>query len=585
MTNFLIWFITIVLLGAVNFPLSFTLLKHLKDRGYAVTKILGLLIWGYIFWMLTMLGITGNNLGGVIFALLVVLGLNGWLYVNSNKKINRWVKDNLKTIILTEAVFLVCFGFWTIVRAADPAILGTEKPMELAFINAILKSPSFPPNDPWLSGYSISYYYFGYVIVSMLVRITGVSSTIAFNLMVALLFGLVATSAFGLLNNLLAKKRENDEEKPPSKAWGLLASFFILFLGNVEGFLEMLHARGIGWTQQADGNLTSTFWTWLNIPEIENPPSLPFRWTPNRSGGYWWWRASRVVQDFKANGERIEIIDEFPQFSYILADMHPHVLSMPFVILAVTVALNIYYGVVKNAEEKMSVFEWLSFKIQPAENGKPAMSDLFIFEWLKEPVFWLITLVCGGIAFFNTWDFPVYVGIFSLAVLVFNTARFGWSRKRIAEFLETGMLTGILGILLYLPFFLSFSSQAGGFLPSLNFFTRGKYFWIMFGTLLIPLLGWLVWLAIKKKRVFHNQVAGWASAGLVFGLWIFSYLIATAFLLLVPVIESESLNSLASQFYWLQGGADSTSMIVGSLADRFMDPLTWITILVGLFLV
>lgn len=585
MIDFLVWLVTLFLLGIVNFPLSYTLLNHLKDRGYAVTKVLGLLLWGYLFWLLTTLGMTGNNLGGVLFALFAVLALNVWLYMRQKQSIHQWVKKNIKTILLTEAVFLVAFGAWAVVRAADPAIIGTEKPMELAFINAILKSPAFPPNDPWLSGYSISYYYFGYVIVSMLVRVTGVSSTVAFNLMVALLFGLVATSAFGLLNNLLAKKQDQDGQKPLSQLWGILASFFILVMGNVQGFVEMLHARGIGWTQLPDGSWTSKFWTWLEMPEVENPPALPFSWSPNRPNGYWWWRASRVIQDFKATGERIEVIDEFPQFTYLLADMHPHVLAMPFVILAVTIALNIYLGAVKNASEKISVFEWLQRHVFVNDTAKVKFSDTFIYQWLKEPVFWLFVLVSGGIAFFNTWDFPIYVGLFALAVLVFNTKAFGWSKKRVTEFLETGMLTGILGILLYLPFFLSFASQAGGLLPSLNFFTRGVYFWIMFGTLLVPMLIWLFWLAAKRKQVFHRQVAGWGAAGLMFGLWIFSYLIAASFLILVPSLYSERLSAIASQFYWLQGGVDSVSMLAGSLTERIQWPMTWITIFIGLYLV
>ena len=586
MGNFLIWLLTILLLGVISFPLGYSVLPNLKDRGYAVSKVLGLLLWGYLFWLLSMFGITGNNLGGVIFALMLVLILNGWLYFRHKGEIHTWVKSHRNTIVLTEIVFVVAFGFWAIVRAADPAILGTEKPMEMAFITAILKSPGLPPNDPWLSGYSISYYYFGYLIVSMLVRITGVSSTVAFNLMVALLFGLVASGAFGLLNNLLARKQEQDGRNPFSQMWGLLASFFILFLGNVQGFLEMLHARGIGWKQLPDSSLTSNFWTWLRIPEVEDPPALPFRWTPNRPGGYWWWRSSRVLQDFKANGDRIEIIDEFPQFSYILADMHPHVLSMPFVLLAITIAMNIYFGVVKNVEGRLSLVEWIQLKFNPQINEeKKSASDLYVLQWLKEPVYWILVLVCGGIAFFNTWDYPIYVGLFALSVLIFNTSKFGWSRKRIAEFLETGFLTGILGVVLYLPFFLSFSSQAGGLLPSLNFFTRGVYFWIMFGTLLVPLLIWLIWLAIKNKVNFHRKVGGLASAGLVFGLWIFSYLIASVLLLFLASSNSERLSGLASQFYWLQGGLDSISMLAGSLVDRISWPFTWITIGLGLFLV
>ncbi len=105
-------------------------------------------------------------------------------------------------ILVNEILFLVAFAGMAIIRAANPEILGTEKPMELAFINAILHSPEFPPHDPWLSGYAISYYYFGYVLVAMLAKITLVQGSIAFNLGIALVFGLSASGAFGLVYNL-----------------------------------------------------------------------------------------------------------------------------------------------------------------------------------------------------------------------------------------------------------------------------------------------------------------------------------------------------------------------------------------------
>ena len=79
--------------------------------------------------------------------------------------------------------------------------------MELAFINAILHSPTFPPHDPWLSGYAISYYYFGYVMVAMLCRITATASGIGFNLAISSWFALTALGAYGILFNLLSSRK------------------------------------------------------------------------------------------------------------------------------------------------------------------------------------------------------------------------------------------------------------------------------------------------------------------------------------------------------------------------------------------
>ena len=110
-------------------------------------------------------------------------------------------------MVTTEVLFLVAFGLLALLRAGNPTLDNAEKPMELMFINSILRSPSFPPHDGWLSGYAISYYYFGYVMTAMLAQLSGVTGSIAHNLMTALVFALAAIGAYGLLFNLLATRR------------------------------------------------------------------------------------------------------------------------------------------------------------------------------------------------------------------------------------------------------------------------------------------------------------------------------------------------------------------------------------------
>ncbi len=118
-----------------------------------------------------------------------------------------------------------------------------------------------------------------------------------------------------------------------------LAPLFLLFVSNIEGFLEILHRHGIFWPAQS----TSNFWTWLGIKDLSDPPTQPLAWIPDRF--WWWWRASRVVSDFDLRGNFQEIIDEFPFFSFLLGDLHPHVLAIPFNLLAVAIALNFFSAV------------------------------------------------------------------------------------------------------------------------------------------------------------------------------------------------------------------------------------------------
>ena len=116
----------------------------------------------------------------------------------------QWLRDNIGLVVTAEVLFLVAFILLALLRAGNPTLDNAEKPMELMFINSILRSPGFPPHDGWLSGYAISYYYFGYVMTAMLAKLSGVSGSIAHNLMTALVFALGAVGSYGILFNLLA---------------------------------------------------------------------------------------------------------------------------------------------------------------------------------------------------------------------------------------------------------------------------------------------------------------------------------------------------------------------------------------------
>ncbi|HZD56797.1 MAG TPA: DUF2298 domain-containing protein, partial [Anaerolineales bacterium] len=146
MLDLFLWYLSISLVGIAVFPLSFRLLPGLPDRGYAFSRALGLLSWGYIFWLFTSLQILRNNPGGLLLAFGIILALSYWAARGiSRQEILVWWREQKKLVIGVELLFLFAFGAWAFVRSANPEIQFTEKPMELAFINAILHSPTFPP--------------------------------------------------------------------------------------------------------------------------------------------------------------------------------------------------------------------------------------------------------------------------------------------------------------------------------------------------------------------------------------------------------------------------------------------------------
>ena len=581
MISFIFWYLLISLLGLLTFPLAYKLLPALADRGYALARSLGLLIWGYLFWMLGSLGVLQNDVGGQIFALVVLAALGFWAWRSLDKtEIRQWLRRQRRMILIVDVLFLLAFAAWAIVRAANPEITGTEKPMELAFINAILRSPSLPPNDPWLSGYSISYYYFGYVLVAMLARLTATSGGVAFNLGLALIFGLGAIGSYSLLYNLLAawKSRPQAEGRKrsavdgqPSAFPALLAPFYVLIVSNLSGLLHILRVKAVFWQQNAAGEWVSPFWKWLDIGSYSTPPpgeNFPF---------WWWWQGSRIVQDYDYLWHnKGDVIDEFPFFSFLLGDLHPHVLALPFAFLAMSLALNLILGGGRGA------LRWLGLRLR-----------------LNWPAFGLAAFALGAMGFLNTWDFPFYVALFAGAYVVT-----GWKTapadvdpaelpadqpsllQALKDFLSMGLALGLTGGLLYLPFYLGFSSQAGGLLPNLIYITKGVYEWIMFAPLLIPLFGFLFYLA--KRHADRPQLLNGLKATLVVvGLLLAGTALFTALIAVVHIFQgvNDQAGIAASAFLGSLQAPGFREAILEGFRRRLTTPGTLLTLVALLTLV
>ncbi|RME44524.1 MAG: hypothetical protein D6796_11665, partial [Caldilineae bacterium] len=327
----------------IGLPVAFTLFKNLPDRGYAFARPLGLLLTGYVLWLAGSLGLLRNNSGGLLLAMAMV-AIFGWVWQRQQGEggLRDWLASHWRYALSVEAMFAVALAGWAIFKAYNPNIetAGGEKWMETAFVNATLLSPAFPPQDPWLSGFGISYYYFGYVLMAMLTRLSGIVATTAFNLFIPTLFALTLTGAYGVTVNLLAAWAGEAVSAARARWSGLLGPLFVAVMGHWEGVLEVLHSRGL---------LSPDFWDWLDIRDLKIPPAGPGPWIPTRF--IWWWRGSRVLTDYALTGQEQEVIDEFPFFSFMLGDVHPHVLALPFVLLAIALALNMLLGR-QGAEER-----------------------------------------------------------------------------------------------------------------------------------------------------------------------------------------------------------------------------------------
>jgi YYY domain-containing protein len=489
------WYVVVQIFGLAALPLALRLFRWLPDRGYGVSKAFGLLMAGWVFWLLASLGWLRNTTGGILVALSLVAAA-GTAVQLARRDGREGNKLNWRVVVSVEALFAVTFASWCVVRAHMPRIetAGGEKWMEIAFLRAILRSEIFPPNDPWLSGFAISYYYFGYVIVAMIVRLSSVPPSIGFNLGIATLFALTCSGAFGVVYGLVAARKQDGEAAPESPdAWswrafagGLLAPLLVAVMGNLEGLLEVLHARGIG---------LAGLWRWLDVRNINVEP-VAFadgQWLPQRF--YWWWRASRVLHDYTPSGGEQEVIDEFPGFSFLLGDMHPHVLALPFVMLALALALNLYRRASQEPDAwTIQVFgRHVPIPLTPWELGAYA-------------------ICVGALGFLNTWDLPTFLLVIAAAYSIahLHELRAGSRiRRPVARFAVLFVILLVLGLVLYAPFWISFQSQAGGILPNLYNGTRFPQFLVMFGPLFFVACAFVVSQA-QSTGVRGRDVLDWS---------------------------------------------------------------------------
>jgi YYY domain-containing protein len=523
------WWLVLFILGLSALPLAYTLLGRLPDRGYAFTRMLGLLLVSYVFWLLGSLGFLANSLGGILFALVLVTAVSITVYTQARPSgepsLGQWLRRHGRYVLLTELVFAVIFILWIWSRSQNPAILHTEKPMEFAFLNGVSRSPVLPPLDPWLSGYAISYYYFGYVMTSLLARLAAVPEAIAFNLAVAWLTAGTAVGAFGLVYNLIvagnehtAGVAENANEsaierrrrrragrslwgslKQQAVFFGLLAALALPLAGNMQMLMEILHANHVGSTR---------FWAWLDVRDInEAPPELgtPPRYT---AAHWWWWRSSRVINEYHLSGRTeagLEPIAEFPAFSFMLGDLHPHVLALPFAFLSLAVALAWARGAA-------------NFDGDGDGRQRPRKWPL-VENWR---LFLLTAVVLGGLSFLNTWDVLIHLFVVLGAFVLARWQAAGqWRPEFLAEALGLGFLLALAAGLLYLPFYLGFRSQAGApfLLPMFMRPTRLAHFLIIFGMSLWAVLPLLLVLAVRQ-RLRHWQTGLQVAMGLLLGLFL-----------------------------------------------------------------
>ena len=480
----LTWWTFMALAGAAALPLCLRLFGALPDHGYTIARAIGLLFVTWLFWLLGSYGFLDNSRGSIISCWLLVLSTTLAIYFTSGQVgvLTGWWRENRSLVLFSELLFAVLFFGWALFRAYQNGLAGTEKPMELAFMSAAQRSASFPPDDPWMSGYSISYYYMGYIMSAALASMSGITSTISFNLTNAALFSLTGIAAFGVAYNLVRSRAIDSAmtiaqariSKLSATAVGVVAVLILAFMGNFQ--FALIEAP---FQTRSASPAYLEFWNTQKLPDFET-----FTYEQDASAGlnmdtaswshWWWFNASRVPTDHSLDNRLTgtQPIGEFPAFSFLLSDNHPHVLALPFVVSVIGLMLNLVLT-----------------------RRAPTRVETVVYG-----------IAVGGLAFLNAWDGPTFlaglVGAEALRRLMSSES----GRITARDWLETakfGLMLALIAAFAYLPYLVGFRSQAGGILPNLLHPSQFRRFFIMFGPHILILASYLALEIWRGQRAFR----------------------------------------------------------------------------------
>ena len=427
------WVLMVEALGLAAAPLLFPLARGLADRGYFLAKTLGVLLLGWVSWFVASAGLAPATRGLTIAVFLALLIAGSVAAFLQRREVRDHLRARWRLLAAAEVVFWVGFALFLAIRLANPDLWhparGGEKPMDLAYLTAVIKSESYPPYDPWFAGGYLNYYYFGQLLVGTLIKLTGIVPTTAYNLVVPTLFALTFVGAFGVAYNLVGERWGRAR---PTVA-GVGAAVVVCALGNLGG------------GQQLKDQL-------IGIGKLSYEPTVPFLGDVARtlagvlrvaSGARlevptdWYWASTRVVPG---------TINEFPYFTFLYADLHAHMIALPLTLLALGLAVNVA----------------LARPAGPAETGGEGQP---LRRLLPVVGLALLALAVGALYPTNSWDYPTYLGIavISLAVPVFLAGR--TTRRDVLALGLKAATVVALSYLLYLPFHSGFQSFYSGVKP------------------------------------------------------------------------------------------------------------------------
>ena len=416
--TFWTWWLLAFLMGMVAMPVTGRLFAGFEDKGWMFSKVLAITVTGFLTWFLVtakILPFTAATCIGV--SVVCAVGCGVLYHFQGKNGIDCFPSGKVNLIYGEEILFFIFFLMWTYFAGFRPQAYGTEKFMDYGFMEAMMRSTTLPARDLWYSEGTINYYYGGQYFAVFLTKLTGSKVELTYNLMrtfvaafaFALPFSLVRQMSVDRLKGSLTGKKRC----VPAVA-GIIAGLSVSIAGNMH---YVVYSKIIPWLQKLQGKEADSYWFPDATRYIGYNPDVPDK-----------------------------TIHEFPCYSFVLGDLHAHVVNVMFVLFLVGL-----------------LYAWMrSVRMREAVIMKPGRKQF----WKKQlliPHILLAAVMIGMFRFTNFWDFIIYFVVTGGVVLFTNIVQFDGKVKRILAVTAVQAVEIIvISYVVSLPFTLQFDSMFKG---------------------------------------------------------------------------------------------------------------------------
>lgn len=410
-TPFFKWWGVLLLLGAVFMPIAGILFENFQDKGFLFSKTIGIAVAGYLMWLLSSVRVLKFSSFSCIVVVILLIIANVFVFTGWKKKKLSFNRENIKLILVEELLFLVFFLVWTYIRGFRPEAHGTEKFMDYGFMAAMMRADYMPPKDMWFAGSTINYYYVGQFLATFLTKLSFVRANEGYNLMLMTLAAFGFVLPYAIACNVT---RQYLKDKDVSGRWKA-------------PFAGVLSGAGVSLA----GNMHFVLFYWV-VPGIRS-----FLGITGDFKNYWFPNSTRYIGYNPDTHDKT--IHEFPSYSFVLGDLHAHVLNI-MLVLTVTAVL----------------FAWLLKRKKLMEEGYGADKKPKLLAEVLSPHIVLIGFLIGVFHTTNFWDYPIYFVVSGAVILFFNLVFYDFKIRAYGVTALQGMAVLAISEIAALPFTLTF---------------------------------------------------------------------------------------------------------------------------------